>query len=186
MLEAVTELFPAGAKPAYVNRHLYTPVIAILRLASKDGACGRPDFSRPKGYGKHPPVESPQDDTWYARVLPHLCPSGQALLLFLTVHGRRVGEAVRCTGPDFNPDRGTLALGRTKNGEEVIVALHPSVRALMLQMPYQSRWLFGYKPSPNGGCDPFNADLKRACEKAGVPYYSAHKCGRHRFARCVC
>ena len=184
MLEARAALFAPDAKAPYVNRHLYTPVIAILRLASKDGACGRPDFTRPKGYAKHPPVESPQDDSWYAKVLNYMSASGRALACFLTVHGRRVGEAVKCKPKDFNPARGTLALGRTKNGEEVIVNLHPTVVDLMLDMQdwREREFLFGYRPSKNGGCDAFNNEVRAACARAGVPYYSAHKLGRHRFA----
>ena len=35
MIDLVKKLFPVDAKAGYKNRHLYTPVIAILRMASK-------------------------------------------------------------------------------------------------------------------------------------------------------
>jgi integrase len=182
MLEAKRALFPAEAKAPYVNRQLYTPIVAILRLAAKDKACDVPIFQRPEGYTKHPPVQSPQDDEWYRIVVPHLNVDAAAVVTLLTVYGRRISEFLKLGPQHFDPERATLSLGRTKNGREVFLRLDPRVVAIMKRMPnWQTRrFLFRYRP--RSGVDSINKLIRETCEKLGVPYYSSHKLGRHRFA----
>ncbi len=183
MVEARKALFPEGATAANINRNLHTPVIAVLRMAAMDKACDRPMFVRPEGYDNHPQVKGPDNDAWYPPVLRELNADARAIVVFLTVHGRRVGELLSRRPEDFNADAGTLYLGKTKNGSDVTVRLEPSVRELMLQMP---RWqrrehLFRYKPG-NNGVTALNKAIRDACGRAGVEYFSTHKLGRHRFA----
>jgi hypothetical protein len=183
MLDATRVLFPSGSGAPNINRHLYTPVIAILRFAAMDKACDKPSFVRPAGYDEHPEIECPKDDSWYPAVFRELAPDPRAISAFLTVHGRRVGELLTRKPTDFDPAAGTLYLGKTKNGCDVFIRLEPSVLALMLQMPmWQTRErLFGY-PEGVTGSNAVNLAIKRACKRAGVRYYSTHKMGRHRFA----
>lgn len=47
MVELARSMFGPRAKTSYVNRHLYTPVLAILRMALKERA---PQLTRPKGH----------------------------------------------------------------------------------------------------------------------------------------
>jgi integrase len=182
MLEAKRAIFPDGAKAPYVNRHLYTPMVAILRLAAKDKACDVPMFERPEGYTKHPPVQSPQDDAWYRIVVPELNPDAAALVTLLTVYGRRISEFLKLAPADFDVERSTLSLGRTKNGREVFLRLDPRVVEIMKRMPgwETRRHLFRYKP--RSGVDAVNKLIRETCARLGVPYYSTHKLGRHRFA----
>jgi integrase len=182
MLEAKRAMFPAGSKAPYVNRHLYTPVVAILNLASKDKACDVPKFERPENYTKHPPVESPRDDTWYAALVPALNPDAAAVVTLLTIYGRRVNEMLKRKPADFDPERMTLHLGHTKNGREVFLRLDARVVEIMQRMPdWRSReCLFRYRP--RYGADAINKLIKETCERLGLPYYSTHKLGRHRFA----
>jgi integrase len=133
MLAAVKSVFPKGAKPSTVNRELYTPVIAILNMASKSKACAKPSFTRPKGYTDAPPIVIPDRD-WFRLVLPHLSADKVALISFLTVHGRRLGDALGRTPKDFDPEAGTLAIGKDKAGNPLLVELAPGVRDLFLEM----------------------------------------------------
>ena len=179
MLQAKKALFPENAKAGYVNRHLYCPVIAILRMASKDKVCDVPNFTRPKGYADVVPVECPTDDTWYPRVMREINPNARAIIALLTVHGRRVSELLDSVPEDFNPVTGTLRIDKTKTNDPKILVLEPRVHALMLEMPGWERRtaLFNYK-TVNG----VNYAIQDACKRAKVPYYSTHKLGRHRFA----
>lgn len=182
MLEAKRAMFPPGAKAPYVNRHLYTPVVAILNLAAKDKACDVPKFERPDNYTKHPPVDSPREDGWYATLVPALNPDAAAIVTLLTIYGRRVSELLKRKPSDFDPDRKTLHLGTTKNGRDAFLRLDARVVEIMLRMPgWQSRdHLFRYK-HPYGS-NALNKLIKETCERLGLPYYSTHKLGRHRFA----
>jgi integrase len=177
MVELSRTLFGPHAKASYVNRHLYTPVLAILRMALKERA---PQLARPKGHKESPAVAIPEK-TWFKAVLPHMDTTTRALVSFLTMHGRRLGDALGRKPCDFNPESGTLLIDRTKNGDPVFLDLHPHVTTLLRQMPgWEERcWLFG--DGPNSGSN-VRRDIKAACEIAGVRYFSPHQLGRHSFA----
>jgi hypothetical protein len=81
MVDLVKKLFPADAKAGYKNRHLYTPVIAILRMASKTKACAAPNLTRPKGYRKSPRAKIPPTE-WFPVVLKELNPDAATGCVF--------------------------------------------------------------------------------------------------------
>jgi integrase len=171
MGEVVRAVFPAGASPATLNRHVYTPVIAALRMALKHKA---PQLARPKGHNDVKPVEIAAPE-WFARLWPHLNANQQALTMFLACHGRRIREALARRPCDL---RGTgLDLGRTKTGL-MFLELEPEALALIQAMPGWRRrtWLFGAGPN---SANSVRRDLKAACARAGVPWISPHKFGRH-------
>lgn len=205
VLAVRARLFRPDAAPSYINRHLMTPVRAILRMALRERA---PIITRPAGHkqraeGTRIEIPSPE---WFAQVTPHLDPDRRALLAFLTSHGRRLGDALGRVPADFDPVRRTLLVDRTKNGEPVEVDIHPDVARLMAAMPaWQSRrWLF--RDGPNSGsnvrrdiiiacCRAAGVDVSRArksgwaesearaaAEANGVPVYCPHEIGRHSFA----
>lgn len=183
LLDAAKAILPPGATPAYTNRHVYTPVIAVLNMASRDKVCERPNFVRPKGYTAVKKVDAPADDSWYRTLVEYLPTHTAALMTALTVHGARVGELVRCLPDDLNPVTGQLYLGKTKNGDIVMITLEPSVLEITLrilpevQATPKGLKLYGYTTT-----DGFNKTVREACARAGLPYYSSHKLGRHRFA----
>ena len=78
MVELSRTLFGPHAKASYVNRHLYTPVLAILRMALKERA---PQLARPKGHKESPAVAIPEK-TWFKAVLPHMDTTTRALVSF--------------------------------------------------------------------------------------------------------
>lgn len=202
MVELTKKLFRPDAKPSYINRHLYTPVMAVLRLALKGKA---PQLSRPKGYkDKNPNIAIP-NATWFRAVFPHMGPDTRALLLFMTMHGRRLGDALGRKPSDFDPEEGTLIVERTKTGDPLMIDLHPQVVRAFLEMPdwQRRRWLFRDGPTSGSnvrkdvtvaclkanGIDPRMVEEKggwkraaRLLEDAPIPYYSPHEIGRHAFA----
>jgi integrase len=180
ILAAKKAMFAADAAPSYVNRHLYTPVIAALTMALRERA---PRLTRPKGHkerSERTNIEIPPD-SWYPTVSAKMGASTCALTYFLTLHGRRLGDGLGRRPRDFDPARGTIEIGRTKNGEPLLVTLHPRLVPMILEMPgWRSRkWLFGNGPNAASN---FRRDVRSACELAGVDYYSPHEFGRHAFA----
>jgi integrase len=105
-----------------------------------------------------------------------------ALLLLCTTSGRRTGEAIRCVPDDFDPQRGTLLIGKDKLGNPRLIQLARQViEALEFYDWQQGPGLFrGYTPRSRRNVF---RDLKRACKRAGVPYHTPHKAGRHAFAK---
>lgn len=192
-------LFAADAKPSYINRHLYTPVLSILRKALKEKA---PMLTRPNGYKDKDETIAIPDAAWYRALFAHLTPDTRALLLFLTLHGRRLGDALGRRPGDFDLVQATMVVGRTKNGEPLLIDLHPKVVEAILAMPGwpTRKWLFTDGPTSGSnvrkdiivgclkasGLDPELAEkqakAKRLLETAAVPYFSPHEIGRHAFA----
>lgn len=202
MVELTKKLFKPDAKPSYINRHLYTPVMSILRKALKEKA---PQLTRPKGYKDKDETIRIPNAAWFRVVFPHLSVDTQALLLFLTLHGRRLGDALGRRPSDFNPDEGTMVVDKTKTGDPLMIDLHPKVIAAILRMEgWQHRkWLFRDGPSSGSnvrkdiivGCLKANGyDPKMVNETGGmrratrlladapIAYFSPHEIGRHSFA----
>jgi integrase len=179
MVELADELWPDDAAPATLNRHLYTPVIAILRMALGKAA---PDLVRPAGHNRVMPVHIPPA-SWYTTLIPaeapgrHLNPRQLALVMFLAGHGRRLGEALARRPKDLDVATGILDLGRTKTGVRQ-VELHPRSLALITAIPGWDKqdWLFGAGPT---SANSIRRDLRAACVRAGLDWYHPHAFGRH-------
>lgn len=183
LADAAAEIFPEDAKPGYVNRHLFTPVNAILTMAARDKVCDKPAFVRPKGYADHPDPVAPKSDEWFRTVVPQLRPHAAALAMILTVHGRRIGELLKVTPAGYDAERGVMNLGKTKNGKPIMLTLHPALNQLVLQIPdwQSSERIFQYVAGTNG-VTAFNKHVKEVCKRLGVEHFTSHQLGRHRFA----
>jgi integrase len=171
-VEAAQELYP-GASLATHNRAVYTPLLAI-------GATG---LRRPGQNARSRPVEIPSD-AWFAAVLPSCPPRLGALLVFLTLTGRRVGEAIALTEADVDYERGTVLIERTKTGVPVVAPLPDIVRSFLLAANGHrytgnrpNGRLFGYSRLTSA-----HVALTRVCKLARVPRYGFHAIGRHSFA----
>lgn len=202
MNEARKHLFKPDAKASYVNRHLYTPVIAVLNMA----LTVKPKITRPNGHKESPPVIAP-DAEWYKLTMPFMGPDTLALVSFLTLHGRRLGDALGRKPGDLNVTEGLLTVDRTKNGDALSIHLHPRCAQLIGAMDgwEKRRWLF--RDGPGSGSNA-RKDIMVACLRASgyateeaekiaakptkhrdeiagmsVPYFSPHELGRHAFAR---
>lgn len=178
------EVYP-NAVPATVNRQLFTPVITVLHQAAK-GKAWKPDLTRPKGALKLKPAKSPADD-WYVRLRSASAKNvtGKriwALLLLLSLHGRRPSDGFRNVPSDFDAKAGTLIIDKDKSGNPILVRLAPVVVEAILDTPWQDGpGLFGHYTFKNRR----NAyrRLKKLCEQAEAPYFTFHKAGRHKFAK---
>lgn len=177
--KAARDIYP-NATPATLNRQLYTPVISVLRQASK-GKPWKPDLTRPKGYSKLQPAKAPED-WWFDKVLDQCGPELEALVLFLTLHGRRPSDAFRRVPDDYDPKRGELLIDKDKSGNPVLVKLSVPVLNAMDKFDWRKGpGLFGkYTETNKRRC--YKA-LHAACDAAKVPYFTLHKSGRHAFAK---
>lgn len=173
MLDLAEDLWPDGAAANTINRHLYTPVIAVLHMALKEKA---PELIRPSGHRDVLPVVIPPE-SWYRELAPHLNPNQFAFLMFLAMHGRRTREALGRRPKDLNVEEGLLDLGKTKTGVRQL-EVHPGALKIILAMPgwKERTWLFSAGPN---SANSFRRDLKAACVRAGLPWYHPHSFGRH-------
>ena len=166
--DAAHKLYPQ-CSPSTFNRAVYAPVTTILRLSG-----GNPRFSRPSGRRKR--QLTVPSDVWFDAVLPHCSPRLGALLVFITLTGRRITEALEAID---NGD-GTATIGRTKTGNPVVVAVPRIVDELLERSGKRKvlERLFSYGDRHN-----VYRKLRRVCDRAGLPYYGTHALGRHSAAR---
>jgi integrase len=179
MARAVAQLYP-NATAATRNRQLYTPVISVLRLAAS-GKPWKPNLKRPKGYSKLNPAKVPAN-AWFDALKKEAPPQLWALLLFLTLHGRRPSDGLRRVPSDFDPKEKTIMVDRDKNGNPILVRLSdPVVEAIQGYNWQAGPGLFStltWKARRNA-----YRMLKAACKRAAAPYITFHKAGRHKFAK---
>lgn len=176
---AARALYP-GCSAATINRQVFTPVLAIINMAAEQGRCAKPCLKRPRGHDAVPQLSVPGED-WFDRVLPHCTPKLAALIVFLTLAGRRVTEATDLLPRDWDQKTGQVVIGRTKSGEPIVAAM-PDLAAVYLRTKYRaqhrpSRKLFGFDNRGN-----VYRGLRKACAAAKVEYVPPHRFGRHAFA----
>jgi hypothetical protein len=188
VLSLAKELQP-GCKPSTLNRHIWTPVCAVMRFVGV-----RADLKR--GHDKLPTIDKTElpHDGWFDAVLEHLSPPKAALLLLITCHGLRISEAIERTPDDLDPMRWTLSVPDSKTGLPFLIRLAEPVVEAIKEMQRQQqdddarRQARRLKPRPRrwlfGTCHRSNVarDFARACEAAGVASFGTHIIGRHSFA----
>lgn len=175
MTDAQAAIYPTAAKST-INRQLYTPVIAVLNLAAQ-GQAWKVNLRRPKGHTKLKPAHSPADQ-WFMATLPLMRPAMRALILFCTIHGPRVGNAIRCRRRDFDGEALQLL---DKNGTYQRYRLAPVVAEAIQALDHGRDELF-WPLTPASRSNVFR-ELRRVCERAAVEYFTPHKIGRHAFAK---
>ncbi|MFM9940492.1 MAG: hypothetical protein ACKVP7_13475 [Hyphomicrobiaceae bacterium] len=183
VLRVTAALYPSGAQPSTLNRHVFTPIISVLKHAAK-GKQWTVNITRPSGHAIRKPVESPETIEWYRRVLPLCSPNLRALVLFCRLHNRRGCDGFRALGKHLNGEFLDIvppADRKSKTKAERIQLSEPVLAAIEAAGEKgPDRPLFGYSYATRR-----NAwrDLKTACTKAGVVMYSLHKSGRHAFSK---
>jgi integrase len=169
--DASSKLYP-GWKASSLSRAVYTPLCAIGVRGLKRPSCATAPLGIP-------------DERWFDSVIRHAPPKLAALIIFLTLTGRRVGEALALTEKDID-ENGCAHICRTKTGTAVLVRVPDLCRAMLADadtyysrrgVGQPSKRLFGYASLQSA-----SVALRRTCERAGVPYYSFLKVGRHSFA----
>lgn len=174
------ELYPE-AKPATKNRQCITPIRSVMNFAADAGLCHLVRIRNFTVEDKERPHATPE---YFEALFPHCAPNLKAICLFMFKTSRRVGDAIKIEkhhriGWDYYLDlqRGVAYIGRTKNGDPVIVHLPTDVVAAIANLPdYPNGRVFGYSDIRS-----VNNALSRAAKRAGVKYLSSHEVGRHAF-----
>lgn len=170
-IEAASTLYPEASQGT-INRAIFTPLSAI-------GVVG---LRRPRV--KRASIKIPGDD-WFSRFCASEAPPRLiALVLFLSLTGRRVGEALALTETDVDYERGEVTIERTKTGVPVVAPL-PGIVIDYLRRANTYKYtgnrangrLFGYSRLTSA-----HVALKQACKRAKVRHYGFHAIGRHSFA----
>lgn len=166
------------ALPATLVRQFYTPVIAILNHAEQAELPGAVPSRIRKPKVKRKPVQWATDD-YLDRLLPCCTPRIAAAVLLMTYTGLRAGEVIRLRRGAFTTVPGKVLAGKTKSGKSRLIALSEAtmnaVEAVLAKDEFTPA--LGLRSR-----DSLRAGLAWACKKAGLPYLSAHKIGRHAFA----
>jgi integrase len=169
-----------NAKPSTIVRQAYAPIEAVINAAcAADPPMATPrKFHKPK-VRRAPPQYLKSDDNLEAilRAIPDV--RRRAGVLFMSFSGARSSEVARVMPDDHDPQAATIMLAHTKNGDARLVPLPDFVNEIVaaLDPPDRSKPLFGF-PSRFAVYD----EIKAASKRAGVPFLSPHKLGRHSFA----
>lgn len=171
-----TKVYPL-AKSSTLVRQVYGPVQAVWNAAERAKMVSARNFAKPKI--KKTPAKF-ADDAWLLAVLKSLTKLEQrAAIMFMSFSGARASEVVSVQVQHHDIEAGTVLLQNTKNGDARLVPLPEFVNQALELLPHDkpAAPLFGYKQR-----FALNNMLRRACDRAQVPYLSPHKAGRHTFA----
>lgn len=196
VMELASSIYP-GRTAATINRQIFTPIIAALRL-SAGKTYAMPMLKRPKGYDSLPDLDVPDAD-WFRAVIPVANPWLRAFLIIGRLHGRRPGELVNRDRTHFNRDAGTLVVKDAKGNQTILIDLAEPAYAALCAIPELDS-AKKIKVGKDGKGTPRLTKPKRAalfgtfhlttmrkwlvkaCAEAGVPYHMAKEAGRHAFA----
>lgn len=174
--DAAAKLYP-DTSAATRKRQVYVPLCAVLNHASEKWQVHIRKIRHPK-VKPSPVVWAPPEAV--RRLLPACAPALRLFVLVIVYTGARLSEALWLDwemGVDLKAR--TLTLSKTKNGELRTAHIpEPLLRALK-SVPKAQRHgrLFHWSHKSH-----VRRPLMTACKRAGVPYLSIHKLGRHTYA----
>lgn len=201
-IDDAAKLLKPRAAPATLNRHIYTPMAAVLHHAARKRWCAKPVIARPK---------QPEGRVrWLtheeAETLIEAAGTLQPLVTFLLCTGARITEALmldwrqvdlsRCHVSILNEESGGHG---TKSGLSRGVPLHPRAVAALANLPHRTGKVFrrhyGYTnwKGETKALGPAYSDRKGAgggqvktawatmLKRAGVENFTPHDC-RHTWA----
>lgn len=171
-----------NATPQTIDRQVYTPMIAIWRVAHAAKMCGPHEFKRPKKPERETVVFATDEDI--AALLSGLSGLSEifslklrAAILLLTFTGGRASEICRVMSGDVDWEMRTVLLRKTKSGKPRVVPLTSMVLEALLPLRQAQGPICGYANRWR-----LNRALEVACVAAGVPVMTSHQIGRHAFA----
>ena len=175
VMRFISERYPKTG-PQGINRQVYTPLIAIYRIAHKAGMGPMPAFVRPKLERKAAVRFATDEDL--ERLLPACSSRLLGAVMLMSLGGARASEACRVTDGDIDWARGDIILRETKNGAPRVICAGASLMAALTPLRGTAGPLFGFASRYS-----LNQALGRTCERAGIrPAFSTHEVGRHAFA----
>lgn len=176
------QLYPKGG-PSTVNRHIYTPISAVLRHAAKRKLCDPLLVERPRQpKGRIRWLTAEEAERLIGACAPHLRP----LVIFLLYTGARVGEVLALDWRNVDLERRHITFSDTKNGEDRGVPIAPRLLVALANLPHRMGAVFRrrdgmpYTPKDEGGGQ-IKKGFKGACRRAGIVDFSPHDC-RHTWA----
>jgi len=174
--EAAVKLYP-NAGNATRKRQAYVPLCAVLNHASEKWEIRLKKIRHPKV--KNPPVEwAPPENV--RKLLPVCAPKLRRFVMVIVYTGARLSEALWLDwDEDADLDGRTLTLGKTKNGELRTARIPDPLFKELSSVPKKDRTgrMFSWSHKSH-----VHKPLRTACKRAGVPYLSPHKLGRHTYA----
>lgn len=178
LVQEVVDRLKPGCAPGTINRHVMTPILAVLNYGARVKMCPPPSLVRPKGHDKAPTLETPSAE-WFNLILPLLSSRMRACVLIITLHGLRIAEAIERTPTDLDTNGWRLSIPDTKTGEPVMLPLSQPVIEAIKAIPgwRHQTWLFGTRHRSN-----IARAIRAACKQAGVRSYGTHCIGRHAFS----
>lgn len=165
------------AKPSTLNRHFYTPFIAVMSYAADDGRCAARRWRRPKQPAGRTDWRTPEE---MEIVLAHLAPRARALVEFYLGSFCRATEALDMLRRDISPGGRRATFYQTKGGYSRHVDLPPRAQAAVIEAlswtndPDGELWRNDKGNRPWSSYDSINTTLRRACKAAGVKTISCH------------
>jgi integrase len=179
---AARTLYPKATKSTW-NRHVFTPVSAVLKHAAARGLCEHRQIDRPsQPKGRIRWLTPAEADKLIDACSPHLRP----LVIFLFYTGARLSEALYLDWRQVDLTRGEVQFLETKNGDARGVPLHPRLQASLDAMKHRSGAVFRrpdgepYAQKNDGGGQ-IKTGFYGACRRAGTTDFSPHDC-RHTWA----
>ncbi len=202
--EAAAKLKPV-ASPSTRNRHVYTPIAAVLHHAARKRWCEKPVIARPaEPKGRVRWISYEEADRLILAASPHL----QPLVIFLLCTGARLSEALYLDWTQVDLGRAHVvflnkAAGGpgTKNDESRGMPLHPRALAALQALPHRHGAVFrcpikgrkAINPTREqrlhgaayavraGGGGQLRTSWRTMCRRAKVDDFTPHDC-RHTWA----
>lgn len=194
-VDSLAKKLKPNAAPSTINRHIYTPVAAVLHHAARKRWCDKPVLARPKEpKGRIRWVTHGEAQRLIDAAAPHMKP----LVIFLFSTGARLSEALYLDWRNVDLARAHVEFIDTKNGEARGVPLHPKVIAALSALPHREGAVFrralprttgkgihrplgeAYEVREGGG-----GQIKTAwagmLKRAGIQDFTPHDC-RHTWA----
>lgn len=174
--DAAHRLYP-GTSAATRKRQVYVPLKAVQNHAADKWKISVQRIKNPK-VKKVPVAWAPPE--YVKRLLPHCFPKLRRFVAVLVYTGERLEQVA---GLDWDRDvdlsARSITFHRTKNGEMRTVHIPDPLLIELAAVPQGERHgrLFDWSHKTH-----VHKPLRSACARAGVPYLSPHKLGRHTFA----
>jgi integrase len=171
--QAARDAYPDAAA-ATVNRQGIVPAQAVINYGHAQGWCNP---IRVQGLPVPRVRKTAVGRPYLDALRPHLPPRLFALMLFLHITGRRIGDALALRVEDVDLPRLRVIIRDPKNGEPAAAYLTAEAAQLLAEVMPTLGSVFGYAARSS-----VYATLRRACQKAGVQYLGTHQVGRHSYA----
>ena len=141
--EAAKTLKP-GAAPATLNRHIFTPAVAVLHHAARKKWCPKPTVARPKQpKGRVRWITHEEAE----RLIAAAAPPREALVVFLLSTGARLSEALYLDWREVDLTAAHVVFLDTKNGENRGVPLHPRLVSELANLPWDRKGAVFRRPA---------------------------------------